>query len=104
MQHKQRKAMAAANVVDQLPRGGDRYPLGRDDHQVKTVGEVHRLEQWVEAFLFAKEFSAEIPRWTDDVDVHVGKLCRDDAGLFNREQVIADLNRPAPDAPVGVRL
>src|SRR5262249_54177568 len=104
MQHKQRKTMAAADVIDQLPRRGDGYALGRDDHEVKTVGEVHRLEQRIEAFLFAKEYCADISDWTDDVDVRVGKPCRDDARSLHRLQVIADLNRPAADATVGVRL
>ena len=55
VQHEQRKVIVAADVVDQLPRRGDGYALGRDDHQVITIGEVHRLEQRIESFLLAEQ-------------------------------------------------
>ena len=33
-----------------------------------------------------------------------GKLCRDDVRVLHRVQIIADFDRPAADAPIGVRL
>ena len=54
MQNKQRKAMFAADVVNQLPRRSDGYALGRDDHQIVTVREIHRLEKWIKTLLFAE--------------------------------------------------
>ena len=104
VQHEQRQVVVAADVVDQPPRRGDGHALGRDDHQVIAVGEVHRLEQRVEPFLLAEQDAAEIPGWADDVDARVGKVGGDDVRLLRRVQIIADLDRPAADAPVGVRL
>ena len=91
--------MAAADVVDQLSRRGDGYALGRDDHQVIAVGEVHRFEQRIEPLLSAEQDSAEAV-WANDVDVRVGKLCRGYFRLLQRVQIIADLDRAAADVPV----
>ena len=104
MQCEERNVMAAADVVDQLPRRGDRYTLGRDDHQVIAIGEVHRLEQWVESFFFAEQHAGDVARWPDDVDVGVGKLRRDDLRLLHLVQIIADLDRPASEAAVSMGL
>ena len=68
VQHEQRQVVIAADGVDQPPRRSDGHALGRDDHQVIAVGEVHRLEQRAEPFLFAEQDGAEVPGRTDDVD------------------------------------
>src|SRR6476660_6229232 len=99
MQREERNVLVAADVVDQLPRRGDRYTHGRDDHQVIAIREGHRLEQRVESFFFAEQYCAQVPGWTDDVDVGVGKLRRDDLRLLHLVQIIADLDRSAADAP-----
>src|SRR5262245_49441425 len=95
--------MVPADVVDQLPRRGDGYTLGRNDHEVVAIGEIHLPEQRIETFLLAKQYGGEIPRWTDDIDARAGKRWRDDVRLFQLVQVISDLDGPAADAPVGVR-
>ena len=74
--------MVTADVVDQLPRRGDGYTFGRDDHQVIAVGKVHRLEQWVEPFLFAEQYRAEIPIGTYYVDARVGDSAGTMSGSF----------------------
>ena len=49
--------------------------------------------------------AADIPGWTDDVDVRAGETPPATmSGSFTAVQIIADLDRPAADAPVGVRL
>ena len=45
-----------------------------------------------------------ISRWTDDIDARVGKLRGDDVRLLQRVQIIADLDRPAANSAIGVRL
>ena len=104
MQREQRQAVIAADGVDQPPRRGDRHALGRDDHQVIAVGEVHRLEQRAEPFLFAEQDARDAPGWTDDVDAGAGKVGGEDVRLLCRVEIVADLDRPAADAAVGVRL
>src|SRR5262245_34547111 len=96
--------MAAADVVDQLPRRGDGYALVRDDHQVIAIGEIHRSEQRAESLLLDVKYRAETAGRTDDVDARVGKLREDDARLLQRVQIIPDLDGPTANAPVGVRL
>src|SRR2546427_6192025 len=69
-----------------------------------AIGEVDRLEQRVETFLFAIQDCAEATIWADDVDTRVAELGGDDARLFDRVQIVADLDGPAADSPVGMWL
>jgi hypothetical protein len=104
VQREQRQVVIAADAVDQPPRRSDRHALGRDDHQVIAVGEVHRLEQRTEPLLFAEQDGVEIPGGTDDIDARAGKVSGNDVRLLDRAQIIIDLDSPAADAAVGVWL
>src|SRR5262249_59313069 len=43
VQHEQRKIVVTADLIDEEPCGGDGYALGRKDHDVVTVGQIHLL-------------------------------------------------------------
>src|SRR6516165_2980892 len=104
MQDEQRDIVFAADLIDESPTRYDRLPLVRNDHQVVSVGEIHRLEQRVEPLLLDVQHSSDVAVRAYGFHMGTGQSGRLNLSVCDRVQVIANLKRSASDGSVGVRL